>query len=235
MWPEARPADLRSWEPIVDDLFQFTAERGGGRMIGVGHSLGAVVTLAAALRSPDLFRAVVLIDPVLVSRRLMLGMKITRQLGLLRKVHPLIPGTLRRRRLFASADEMFDRYRRAEVFKRIDDRGLRAYVDSMARPRPDGQVELAISPEWEAQIYEVGSLDLWSDLKDLKPPVLLIRGAETDTFMSGAAAKVKRSLPEAVIHDVPGTGHLVPLEKPAEVGRLIDDFLRTTLGLQEQT
>ena len=39
--------------------------RGGWRdVIGVGHSLGGVLTLYAAIRRPDLFRALVFIDPV---------------------------------------------------------------------------------------------------------------------------------------------------------------------------
>ena len=228
MWPEARPADLQSWNLLVDDLVQFIAEQGGGSLIGVGHSLGAMVTLAAALRCPELFRAVVLIDPVLFRRRLLLSIEVSRRLGLLRKIHPFIGAALKRRRVFASADEMFERYRRADVFRRIADGGLRAYVDSMARPRPDGQVELAFTPEWEAQIYETGPLNLWSELKSLRPPALFIRGAETDAFSQAAAARVRRSLPRAVMHDVSGAGHLVPMEQPDEVARIIHDFLSGT-------
>jgi hypothetical protein len=76
-------------------------------------------------------------------------------------VHPSIPGTLRRRRVFESVETMFDNYRRKPVFNRIDDRGLRAYVEALARPRPDGQVALAYSPEWEATIYMTGPLYEW--------------------------------------------------------------------------
>ena len=38
------------------------------------------------------------------------------------------------------------RYRRAPVFERLSEAGLRAYVNALARPRPDGQVELTYSP-----------------------------------------------------------------------------------------
>jgi len=224
-WPDSHAKDLPSWEPFVEDLFQFMEEQNAQNVIGIGHSLGAMVTLVAALRRPEVFKALVLIEPVLFRRRLLTTVTVARRLGLLKRLHPLIPTALKRRRLFTSADEMFSRYRKARIFSRIDDRGLQAYVDSLAQPRPDGQVELAISPEWEARIYEQGPFNIWSQLKNLRPPLMLIRGAETDTLAAEAVEKLHRSLPNAVIHNLPDTGHLVPLEKPDEVSRLILKFL----------
>jgi pimeloyl-ACP methyl ester carboxylesterase len=131
---------------------------------------------------------------------------------------------------------MYSRYRRAPVFKRLDDRSLHAYVDSMAKPRQDGQVELSFSPEWEVKVYETGPLNLWARIKDLKPPMLIVRGGESDTFFPAAAQKVKRYLPQTVIHNVPQSGHLVPMEKPDEVGKLIIDFVsQTTLPPQQES
>lgn len=226
LWPEAKPENVqRDWYPFMADLEQFFAERGQKGFIGVGHSLGAVTTLAAALHNPDLFRAVVLIDPVLFRRRFLLLWDAVRTVGLGRRLHPLIPTALRRRKVFESVDEMFSRYRRAAVFSRLSDDGLRAYVNSIARPRADGQVELNYSPEWEVKVYETGPLNLWSRLPRLRPPLLLIWGAESDTFQAPAARKIQRLLPTARVISVPETGHLVPLEQPETVRQLMDEFL----------
>jgi pimeloyl-ACP methyl ester carboxylesterase len=220
--------------PFVHDLIQFLDEQDAKNVIGVGHSLGAISTLAAALDRPELFSAVVLIDPVIFRQRMMLGLNTFRALGLVRRVHPLIPGALKRRRVFASADEMYSRYRRASVFSRMDDRSLRAYVDSIAQPRPDGQVELSISPEWEVKIYETGPLNLWSRIRTLKPPLLVIRGGDSDTFYPQTVRKLKTYLPNAIVHDVPQTGHLVPMEKPDEVAKLIIDFISQKVPVIQQ-
>jgi pimeloyl-ACP methyl ester carboxylesterase len=225
LWPGAQPDGLRDWSVFVDDLVQLFDERGEQNVIGVGHSLGAVVALAAALRRPELFGAVVLIDPVLFRRRLLWAWSLFRTLGLGHRVHPLIPGAKRRRRTFASVEEMFSRYRRAAAFNRFSDEALRVYVEAMAQPLPDGQVGLAYSPEWEIAVYASGPPNLWGQLRNLRPPALIVRGSETDTFLPPAVRKVQGLLPKALIREVQGAGHLAPLEKPGEVGRLIQDFL----------
>src|SRR5205823_7341123 len=132
----------------------------------------------------------------------------------------------RRRRAFASTDEMYARYRQAPVFSRLDDRALHAYVDAAAAPRADGQgVELVFTPEWEAAIYATGPMNLWRQLPKLSVPLLVIRGAESDTFDKGAVKALRNRLPQARLVDVPDSGHLVPLEKPVEVGQLILGFI----------
>lgn len=224
--PGANPAGLRTWQPLVDDLLADLEAQGARGWVGVGHSLGAMLTTSVALRRPEMFRALVLIEPVFFSWRLLTAWNLFRRLGLARYVHPLIPGALRRRRVFASAEEMFERYRRAPIFSRIDEAGLRAYVRALARPRADGPgVELAYAPEWEVAIYATGPLNLWPQLPRLKLPVLIVRGQETDTLRPAAVRRLRRTLPHAVVRDVPHTGHLVPLEAPGVVAGLILEFL----------
>lgn len=226
LWPGSRPDGFRDWTPLTEDLLAFLDERPERPAFGIGHSMGGVATLDAALRRPELFRAIVLIDPVIFRQRFLWLWETVKGLGLGDRLHPLISGALRRRRLFPGADEMFARYRRAPVFSRIDDRGLRAYVDALARPRADGQVELAYPPEWEAAIYRHGPLNLWDRMPRLRVPLLVIYGAESDTFRAPAVRKMQRLIPHARFQSVPGAGHLVPLEKPAEVAGAILAFLQ---------
>ena len=56
-------------------------------------------------------------------------------------------------------------------------------------------------------------------------PLLVIRGAESDTFDEGAVKALRSRLPQARLIDMPDSGHLVPLEKPGGVASLILDFL----------
>lgn len=225
LWPEARPDGFRDWTPLTLDLIRFLDEQNARGMVGVGHSLGAISTLDAALRRPDLFRALVLIEPVIFRQRLLWLWEIVKSLGLADRLHPLIPGALRRRRVFRNLDEMFARYRRAPVFSRMDDRALHTYVEALSRPRADGQVELTYPPEWEAAIYRHGPLNLWNRLEQLKAPVLVISGAASDTFRPPVARKLQRLIPHAQFHVVADAGHLVPMERPDDVRQRLLQFL----------
>ena len=49
LWPAADPASIRDWKPFSEDLRQLLHQAGAGSVIGLGHSIGAVVTLRTAL------------------------------------------------------------------------------------------------------------------------------------------------------------------------------------------
>lgn len=216
----SRPEELDDWAQLADDLIAFLEQHVAEPVIGAGHSLGGVLTLMAALKKPELFRSLAIIDPSLFSRRRLTAWRAIKAAGLGERLHPLIPLTLKRRRRFASRDEMFARYRRAAIFRRIDDDGLRAYVESIAVDRGGG-VELGYSPEWEARIYYTGIPDLWGELPGLTLPTQVIYGSGSDTFSLRARAALRRAMPQAHFHEVAGAGHLVPLEKPDEVARIM--------------
>jgi len=64
LWPGSQPEEMRDWNVVADDMLRFFDERGIEEVIGVGHSLGAVATMYAAVKRPSLFRKLVLIEPI---------------------------------------------------------------------------------------------------------------------------------------------------------------------------
>jgi pimeloyl-ACP methyl ester carboxylesterase len=228
MQPGTDPEALRDWEPLVDELVDHLEAAGARGWLGVGHSLGAVLTAAAALRRPEFFSALVLIEPVFFTPRRMRLYTWMRRLRLVRHFHPMVPVARRRRSQFRSTQEMYDRYRPARVFREMDDVNLRAYIDGLAVPTPDG-VTLAFPPAWEAQIYETGPMDLWGRLSRLRPPLLVIRAAETNAFEAGAVKALRQRLPQATITQLETGTHLVPLEQPTQIAALIHTFAQQHL------
>src|ERR1051325_8550267 len=61
LWENAKPEHIQDWTPFSDDLRLFLSSQ-PDPIIGVGHSIGAIVTLRAALREPEKFRALILLD-----------------------------------------------------------------------------------------------------------------------------------------------------------------------------
>lgn len=230
MWPGADPERLSDWRILSQDLAHFLQEHALTGCVGVGHSLGAITTLRLALDQPDKFKAVVLLDPVLFPPAMIYFWKTITLLGLSNQLHPLAKKSLRRRTRFESRAEMFANYRKKTIFSRMNDEALSAYVDALACPNGDGSLDLCYSSAWESRIYLTGILpdmELWKRLGSLKPPILILRGAESDTFSKSTAGLAQRRLPSMQVHSVENAGHLVPLERPGEVARLTLDFLNS--------
>jgi len=234
LWPNSNPDEIQDWKPFSDDLLQFLTPPQPTPVIGVGHSIGGVVTLRAALRDPSKFRALILLDPVLFVPSRLIWWNFFRAIGLGNKVYPKISGALKRRRTFDDLDLVFHGYRNRSVFKYMSDENLRIYIEGITR-KTDHGYELIYSPEWESRIYFTGlrDFDIWRDLPKLEVPTLFIRGAQTDTFLESAAkfvrrtaALVKRKQPKAWVETLEESTHLLPLERPQEVFDRMQTFLR---------
>lgn len=230
LWNGSKPQEIQTWHPLSDDLLGFLAEHETEPVIGVGHSIGAVVTLRAALHDPRKFRALVLIDPVLFVPPLLAMWAVLRAVGLGDRLHPLIRAAQKRRRTFDDLEIVFRGYRTRPVFRYMNDESLRAYIAGITRPSANGGYELVYSPEWEAQIYRTGlhDFDIWRDLPKLETPTLFIRGGETDTFLENAARLVKKKQPKVRVEALEKSTHLLPLERPKEVFDIMQSFLRET-------
>jgi pimeloyl-ACP methyl ester carboxylesterase len=235
LWKDSKPDEIRTWKPFSNDLLQFLGSTINEPTIGVGHSIGAVVTLRAALREPHRFRALVLIDPVLYVPGFLLRWHMVRTIGLGERLHPLIHKTKRRRRTFDDLEWLFQRYRSRDIFRYMSDENLRIFIEGITRPNADGGYELVYSPDWEAQVYRTGmhDFDLWRELAELQVPTLFMRGAETDTFLEDAARLVKRKQPNVRVETLEETTHILPLERPQEVFDRMQLFLNETLTVLE--
>ena len=227
LWDDTKPEEIKDWHPLSDDLLRFLSDRETAPVIGIGHSIGAVVTLRAALRNPGKFRALVLIDPVLFVPSFMINWHIIRVLGLGERLHPLIQGAKKRRRTFNDLETIFRGYRSRKVFQYMSDENLKIYIAGITKEKTDDGYELVYSPEWEAQIYRTGmhDFDIMRGLPKLEVPTLIIRGAETDTFLESMARLVKKKNSKIQIHTLERSTHLLPLEYPQEIATITKSFL----------
>jgi len=240
LWIDSKPEEIQDWNPFSEDLIQLLDERKLDSAIGVGHSIGAIVTLRAAFKQPDRFRALVLLDPVLFPRYYMAEWNLARTFGVGGRAHPLITGALKRRREFDDLNKVFEGYRKRNIFRFFSDENLHILIKGMTRPNigdsreasPQRGFELVYSPEWEARIYYTGiwhDWDLWKNIHRLEIPTLIIRGAETDTFWESTARLVQKKNRKIKIVALEKSTHLLPMEKPDEVFEITESFLKDVL------
>ena len=229
LWPDSKLKDISDWHPFSDDLLRFLSDHKADPVIGVGHSIGGIVTLRAALLDPRKFHAIILLDPVLFVPSFLVMWNTFRAIGLGNKVHPKISGALKRRRIFDDLDMVFRGYRSRDVFRYMNDESLHAYIEGITKQKSDGSYELVFSPEWESHIYLTGmhDFDLWHDFPKLEVPTLIIRGEETDIFSERGARLVKQKQPNVKIETLEKSTHILPLERPREIFEMMNNFLET--------
>jgi pimeloyl-ACP methyl ester carboxylesterase len=224
-WPDCPSAEiLKNWSVFADDLLNGLKEVKVQKIIAVGHSLGGVATLYAAVRQPEIFSHVILIDPTMMPPAFLWKVTWMKWFGMEARTD-LVQGALRRRRHWDSREEAYQSFKRKPLFKMWPDEILRAYVDGMTAPSEKGGVKLTYSPEWEAQIYRTIPTDVWKKAALLPQPTLVIRGESSNTFTAQSEKAFRRVNPSASFAVVKNAGHLIPQEQPDEIGPIILNFL----------
>jgi len=218
--PDHHP-HFRDWHELIPDLVDFIETECDPPVLAAGHSMGATITMMTALRRPDLFRALALIDPVLLPLKYTLPLKLWPDRWAKRV--PIIRKALGRPNRWASQQEAFDFHRRARAFAKVGDEALWDYIRAGTRQTEDGYWILSFPREWEAKIYGTCPW-VWPELRRCKVPLLGIRGNHSDVMSDEAWARWRRLQPSAQLVEFQHAGHLVPLQLPGEVARAVADF-----------
>ena len=127
-------------------------------MLGVGHSLGGYLTFLAALRRPELFRAIILLDAPILGAFHGSALQLVKRIGLIDRVTPAAT-TKNRRREWPSLEAALEHFRRKRLFRNFDPDCLWDYVHYGTRPSARG-VELVFDPRVEYRIYRTIPHDL---------------------------------------------------------------------------
>ncbi len=216
---------IHHWNIFAEDLKALIEKAMSPPIIGMGHSLGAVTSYIAAAKYPRLFTCLILIDPVILPRRLLWSMAVVRMFGLAR-VLPLAKTARRRKKTFQGKKEALKRFASGRgIFKYWSKDFVEAYLECGLLEKDPETAILTCDPEHEAQIFESVPLDVWTYAPKISCPVLAIRGEHSGAFMVDAAERLGRLIPEFELATIPGAGHFVPMGKPVECARVIKDFV----------
>jgi pimeloyl-ACP methyl ester carboxylesterase len=185
-------------------------ERKGESVYGVGHSLGGYLHYLAAVRRPELYRAIVLLDAPIIGpfRGSMLGA--TKRLGIVDRVTPA-GATRDRRSTWQTREEARAHFRSRALFRRFTEQCLDDYVNH-GLVEKEGRLSLKIDPLVEYQIYRTIPHDMMRHLRRLRVPAAFIGGADSEVVRRVRLAGMR---PKFSMRQVPG-GHLFPFEHPRE-------------------
>lgn len=187
---------------------------------GLGHSLGAVLTLLSAHRHPDTFKSIVLLDPVLFPQRMLLLMRAAKLLKLTQLVHPLVRPTLKRRRQWQSANAARDYLSGRKIFHGWTHEALQAFIDFALQSDDSGGVELRCHPNTEAHYFATLPQGLWKALRGVTCNTTCIMGEDTYPFALEAVQSAAQVSANITKMTVPG-GHCYMQQDPLNAARCI--------------
>ncbi len=227
LWQPTPPPKLDHWRTFADDLLGFldkNFKESDFPLLGVGHSIGAVTTFYAAVKEPERFAGLVLIDPTMLPPKILWAARVVRALGRDSRFR-LVQQALKRGREWPDLETAYQYFRGKKLFARASDEQVRVYTESMTATDDKG-TRLIYPPEWEAEIFRTLPTDVWRLPKKLRNPAIIIRGELTDVFVKPSADLFKRLNPKPEIITVSGAGHLIPQERPEETAAAIQKFVR---------
>lgn len=215
-----------NWQALVDELLQYLDETCGDRpVVGMGHSLGGVVTYMAALKSPKRFSQIILLDPPLMTGIDSLGLKLAKRFGFIDKVTPagITKGRLSH---FTDQTTAVNYFASKRLFKDFHPQALQDYVEFGTEQRSAGGIQLRFSPAVEIAIFRNLADNLTGSHRKLKVPASIIRGESSDLITSQREQRLRKMGFE--IHQVPG-GHMFPLEHPEQTRQCVEKILASSL------
>ena len=222
-WIDAIGTDPRhppteGWPHLVDQLIESIRQP----IFGVGHSLGGYLHYLAAVRRPELYRAIVLLDAPIIGafRGGVLGA--TKRLGIVDRVTPA-GATRDRRSTWQTREEAKAHFRSRRLFHSFTEECLEDYVRH-GLVEEEGRLRLKIDPAIEYQIYRTIPHDMMRHLPRLRVPAAFVGGADSDVVRRLRLAGMR---PKFTFRKVPG-GHLFPFEYPREaatsIAQALDDL-----------
>jgi len=217
----SKPAPPIPWADFALDILAVARHYAIRDAIGVGHSMGGHSLVSAVIQQPEIFSALVLVDPVIFPPEFYS-----------RGAPPDASYIQRRRNRWASPQEMFDRFRSRLPFSAWQPEALKNYCDYALLPDGDSFV-LACPPVTEAAIYGLCNApqnNLYSGIPSIAQPVTVLRAGAThqgtvlDLNASPTAADLASKFARGRDVYLPDHNHYIPMEAPELVTAEIAHF-----------
>lgn len=217
---QSRAGPIDDWRMLASDVAEFLGQAGITGAIGIGHSMGAHTLLQVAADHRHAFSRLVLFDPVILAPEFYAP---GQPLYTAENPHPAI----RRKRDFASADAMIERFRDRDPYDLFNARVFADYCRHGLTQAASGEgLELACAPEVEASVYASSrsNAGILEAARTVDIPVLVVRAQMTslnDFKSSPTWPQLAAQLPQGTDLYRPDMTHFHPFQDPADAARII--------------
>jgi len=207
-----------NWEHLALELEHYLEKNFSSPVIGVGHSLGGGLHYITALKRPELYQQLVILDSPMYGEFKSIVLKFLKLFHLMGKITPSVSSS-RRRNFWVSRDAAFDYFKNKPLYKNFDPDCLRDYVN-FGMQDVSGGVRLIAEPEIEGEIFENLPDNLaW---KKAKLPVTFVHAEQSHVISKRDLQYLKRKF---TVVSIPGS-HLFPFEMPEKGAQCVRQIIQ---------
>ena len=207
-----------NWDFLVEELLKEVEQNYTSAVVGIGHSFGGVLTWLAARRRPELFKAVIVLDPPLLTAMDMGFIRLVKRLGLIDRMTPSSRAKVRKQQ-WSSITEAEEYFRSKSLFDGFDSECLSDYV-LHGMHHDDQGLRLKFDREIEAAVFTTVPHSIGKAAEEFKAlPVAMIHGADSDV-MTRRRVLYHRIVNGFMTREIQG-GHLFPFQKPELAATMI--------------
>ncbi|HPT69147.1 MAG TPA: alpha/beta hydrolase [Syntrophomonas sp.] len=206
------------WKILAEDLCEFCHRLDIKKPYLVAHSMGATVTTIAASIDPSLPEKMILMEPIFLPEAAY-STKISVD------QHPLASKSIKRRNEWKNRNEAREYLLARALYNSWDAEVLELFLHHGMVENDTGGISLACSPRREAAIFMGGlHYNPWPLLSEIKCPVLVLEGAESENRSFIDLRKAASLFPQGEYRLFEGIGHTIPMEIPEEIAAIIREF-----------
>ena len=211
-----------NWQHLVAELIDSIKVQTSTPVIGIGHSLGGVLSLMAAIQEPALFKMVILLDSPLINRLKSEIVRLGKRFGFIDR---LTPASRTRARLqhWTSKSELMSYLKSRSLFKTFTDACLDDYI-YYGMEKDDAGYSLRFDPQIEYQIYRTMPHVLKDSEGLLTVPAVLLYG-DTSTVVDLMDRRYMKKQFGIQSIQVKGS-HMFPMEYPEQTAQLIINVIK---------
>lgn len=205
---------------LAEEYIAFIEAKGETSIIGLGHSLGGAILYLAAAKRPDLFKKLILIEPILFGPYKRIPIAFFNAIG---KGDALGPAkkAMHRKTEFDSRNHAKNYLSEKSFFKEFDTRSFEDYITFGLKPKED-KVTLSIPAAIELAVFRSTLTKIPSVSNKIEK--VFIYGNRSDTIWPSDVKYWRNKIQNVVINEFDGT-HMFPLEQPIKTAQLLRDYI----------
>ncbi len=192
----------------VDIIRDVVYQRCFTKPVIIGHSVGGLLGIVYASKYPDELEKLILVD---------IAPRTSTEGNIRRRTPPPKP--------FKSEKKARAYFKRR--FRKFTNEARESAFKYMLERASDGTIRFKAKRE----SLEIGSedgqpIDMWSLVRGIRVPVLLIKGGDSPTVTHERIEKMSEIIEDFTFVEVPGATHMVPQDAPEDFEEIVREFMK---------